>query len=259
MVRIFVWSLLVCLALAGCASTIAFPSLDGAVTVRGKLSQPAGSSPLPAVVLLAPCYGIAPFINEWARWLKTQGYVALVVDSYAPRHSREACLGPPPSVEDVAHDAIAAVAFLKTLPSVDGERIAIMGWSHGASAALKVDTLKRESGLQGIKSLIAFYPGCDELDPDLETETLLFLAGHDDWTPPDACLRLGETMQREGRPLTWQLYPGATHSFDERDADAAAEQGIPNRREVLGHQLYYDLPAARDAHAQVRRFLAKTL
>ena len=258
--RTVVSALFACLLVAGCASTVSFPSLDGRLRVVGKLHRPdRGVERMPAVVLLAPCYGVAPFMKGWAEWLKSRGYVALLVDSFAPRGIREACLGPPPTVEEVMQDAVAGVDYLKSLPFVDADRVAVMGWSHGASAALEVDTFRRQNGLPGLKSVIAFYPGCDDLHPDLETPTLLLLAERDDWTPSGACLSLGEAMVREGKPIKWRLYEGATHSFDEPDSFARREDGPVNAREYLGHELYYDPRATRSAHALVRRFLAEHL
>jgi dienelactone hydrolase len=53
----------------------------------------------------------------------------------------------------------------------------------------------------------------------------------------------------KGAPVTFIVYPGATHAFD---LDAPP-------RVYLGHHLRYDAAAAADAEARVRAFLHDTL
>jgi dienelactone hydrolase len=74
----------------------------------GDLYCPEGAGRLPAVVLLAPCGGVDQFVGEWAGWLKGQGYVVLVVDSFTPRGSRSACQGESPRVSEAARAEVRA-------------------------------------------------------------------------------------------------------------------------------------------------------
>jgi len=126
--------------LGGCASRTSIPTSSGNLTLPADLSRPDGSGPFPAVILLAPCGGVEPFMADWAGWLKDQGYVALLVDSFTPRGARSACQGGPPTVSTAARDALDALAYAKSLPFVDGNRVAVMGWSHGGAAALQASS-----------------------------------------------------------------------------------------------------------------------
>lgn len=54
----------------------------------------------------------------------------LIVDSFAPRGSSNACEGGVPTVPQAAMDAIDARKYLATQPFVDEKRVAVMGWSH---------------------------------------------------------------------------------------------------------------------------------
>lgn len=238
--------------MSGCASRIQFPAVSGysstSLTLVGDLYRPDGSGRLPAVVLLAPCGGVTQHMGSWATWLKGQGYVALIVDSFSPRGSRNACRGESPSIPDAARDALAALSYLTTLTFVDGERVAVIGWSHGAGAALAVSRLTRLdsefAGRPTFRAAVAFYPPCQFLDDSTQTPTLMLLAGRDDWTPTARC------MVTEGqRVLSWKLYPNAYHAFDQPGP----------MRTYLGHVLAYDGSATDASQEEVRRFLAQEL
>jgi len=98
---------------------------------------------LPAI--LHKPVGDGPF----AAW----GYVALQVESFSPRGPRSVETVTP----DVAcRDAYAAKTYLSTLPFVDPENIAVIGWSHGAerTGRLLIDgtSLRRRSKRSNVES-----------------------------------------------------------------------------------------------------------
>ena len=63
-------------------------------------------------------------MNEWARWLTSEGYVALVLDSFTPRGVTNVCgTGRGPTTLDADADAFGALRYLRSLPFVDGERV----------------------------------------------------------------------------------------------------------------------------------------
>jgi dienelactone hydrolase len=240
------------LFMSGCASRIQFPVSSRysptTLTLVGDLYRPDGSARLPAVVLLAPCGGVTQHMGDWAGWLKRQGYVVLIADSFSPRGSTNACRGESPRVPDVARDALAALSYLTTLTFVDGERVAVMGWSHGGGAALAVSRLSRLdyefADRPAFRAAVAFYPPCEFLDVNTQTSTLILLAGRDDWTPPAQCMAAaGERL------VSWKVYPNAYHAFD---------QPAPMRT-YLGHVMAYDGPATDASQQEVRAFLARQL
>jgi dienelactone hydrolase len=148
---------------------------------------------------------------------------------------------------EVAQDAVAAMRHLAGQPYVDRGRIAVMGWSHGASAALEVEFIASVHGVHEPEVVIGFYPWCGSLHPDVRSHTLLFLAGRDDWTPSANCVTLAGELETKGRPLSWVLYKDASHSFD--------QPGPP--RVVLGHQLEFHPLATSDARERVKAFLER--
>src|SRR5260221_7651161 len=80
--------------------------------------------------------------RRWAKELVRQGYVIAIPDSFSTRgHAGGVCVDPSPSRNEVAPlrrlpDAYEALAYLRALPYVDGQRIGVMGGSHGRAATL---------------------------------------------------------------------------------------------------------------------------
>jgi len=96
-----------------------------ATIIEGYLSKPEGDGPFPAVVSMHGCNGLrAASRAAGGEYLKSLGYVAFVVDSFATRGIKEACVSPMP---DRHADAIGALTYLSSLPYVDRGRIALLG------------------------------------------------------------------------------------------------------------------------------------
>ena len=203
--------------------------------------RPDGPGPFPAVVILHDCSGLgskssgAP--GRWAQELMQQGYFVLVPDSFSTRgHADGVCTDPSRSRTQVnpyrrVRDAYAALAYVRTLPFVDGRRVGLMGGSHGGSATLAsivapesdAEPLARERRA-GFAAAVALYPGCasplGSWHANLSgvykpVAPLLILIGEkDDWTPAEPCRRLTEAARAAGYPVAIKVYPGAYHSFD---------------------------------------------
>jgi len=152
---------------------------------------------------------------------------------------------------DRVADAYGALRHLKGLPFVDGDRVVLMGWSHGGWTTLEaIASRPYRSSPDQFRAAIAFYPWCrDALTEPFRVPILVLIGGSDDWTPAKKCedmqARLGP-VNPDAPPLRVQVYQGAHHDFD----DVAA-------RNCCGHTLQYKRDAAKDAEDQVRRFLAE--
>ena len=242
------------ITLSGCATRVSFHSADQTTTVDGTLFKPDGAGPFPAVVLLHGCGGIRTHFVQWAGAIRDMGYVALLVDSFRPRGIRSICASSQTMATmttDRAADAYGALRHLKGLPFVDGDRVVLMGWSHGGWTTLEaIASRPYRSSPDQFRAAIAFYPWCrDALTEPFRVPILVLIGGSDDWTPAKKCedmqARLGP-VNPDAPPLRVQVYQGAHHDFD----DVAA-------RNCCGHTLQYKRDAAKDAEDQVRRFLAE--
>ncbi len=225
------------------------------VALIGYLYRPEGPGPFPAMVLLHTCAGLSTNQHQWGEWFRTRLYAALVVDSFSPRHQNNVCgVGKNPSLSEVGGDASGALAYLRSLPFVDGQRIGVIGWSYGAMAIILAT---RTLAADGARAGVSLYPAC--LGPHLDLRpmepaipVLLLIGSLDDDGTPAPCVEWAAKFQGEGRPVVWHVYPGAYHVFDD---PAIGTGGI----KVRGHTYRYDPGAASDAHVRVQEFLREYL
>lgn len=243
---------------AGCSATTSGLSIS-TTTASGvseqipiKLLKPDGAGRFPAVVIMHDCSGLGPRSSgapeRWAMELLKRGYAVLMPDSFTTRgHAGGVCTDPSPTRTEVSpfrrvRDAYAALAYLRSLPYIDGARVGLMGGSHGGSTTLagivaaesEREPLAREKRA-GFAAAVALYPTCAarlgswrvERQPPTEgpmvtysgvykpLAPLLILIGEiDDWTPAEPCRKLTEAAEHAGYPVKIKIYPGAHHSFD---------------------------------------------
>lgn len=260
--------------LAGCASTAvifdnATPGRPLAVPARHL--RPSGPGPFPAVVLLHGCHGVSASTREWARWLRDEGYVALVVDSWAARSIADGCVPSAPDLPSTERfdDVVGALRHLHATPHVDPDRIGVIGWSNGgvfAIAAVNGPSLERarargvEVPPPGFRVAVAFYPGgCASLVAERVVRPLLVLMGDaDDWIRPGPCVQMVEAMRARGADASIVLYPGVHHYFDVAGQPVTLLPDVVNRNrpgDCCGAIVGHDPAAATDARHRVAAFL----
>jgi dienelactone hydrolase len=259
------------------------------------LLKPEGAGPFPAVVILHDCSGLgarssgAPL--RWGRLLAARGYVVVIADSFAPRGFPDGvCVarGRDPRFALVSYaaraaDAYAALAYLRTLPYVDGRHVGVMGGSHGGSSTLAT-MVEHDTGLgqgRGFAAGVALYPACavhygawgagrriDDRHPIDNADgvyrplaPLLILIGEkDDWTPAAHCQDLAARSRAAGLPVAIKVYAGAHHSFDSN----APVRYVPERRNFnkpdgFGATTGGNAAAWADSIAEVTAFFARHL
>ncbi len=108
------------------------------VTVAGQLRIPkAGTEKLPAIIMVHGSGGLSASADAWAREFNSIGLAVLVLDSFAGR-------GIVSTVNDqsqldhlaMAVDTYRALDILAKHPRIDPARIAVIGYSKGAVAAV---------------------------------------------------------------------------------------------------------------------------
>jgi len=252
-----------CPALAG--SLVEFPNVSerGPATLVGYLARPdrglsalldgAGHSVerFPAVVVLHGCSGISSHSAGIADRLGSEGYVALAVDTLGPRGVDNRCGGT--GSPEQAFDAYSARRYLAQQGFVDAARIAVLGQSMGGNAALyAVDRdMAAQYFTERFQAAIAYYPACVLPLVTLTAPTLILAGERDDWTPAERCREMIAHARPDSAPIALHVYPGAHHAFD--------VAGLQPGRRAFGHWLEYNEPAAKDAEAKTRAFLAAHL
>ena len=296
-------------ALVGAGAQAAVPYSSTAVSVPSAtngvpqdlpatLLKPDGDGPFTAVVMLHDCSGLGPRSSgaplRWGQLLAGEGYVVIIPDSFAPRgFAQGVCeVSPGTRTDNVnplprALDALATLAYLRTLPYVEGEHIGVMGGSHGGTTTVLADTFPTSPSapsasdrLRGFAAAIAFYPGCGGhfgawnvtrngpfgpvtgyIGTYRPVAPLLILIGEkDDWSPAEYCHEMAARAQAAGYPVTIKIYPGALHSFDsDRPPRYVADRHNINRPNGMGATTGGDPAAWTDSIAQVKAFFARYL
>jgi dienelactone hydrolase len=224
--------------------------------IDGYLTKPPGDGPFPAIVHLHDCSGLSKNFKSgadkgyWSEQLAAWGYVVLVVDSFTSRGIEQACAD---AATSRIADAYGGLAWLSRQAFVDASRIALLGFSQGGIATLKIVgerdfvLFENETGHK-IKAAITFYPACPS-DGAMTVPTLIMIGELDNWTRASACRDMMARRTGAGSPVKLIVYPGAHHGFDA----AALQPG----QEYFGHWVEYNATAL--ATEEVKRFLAEHL
>ena len=194
------------------------------VTLAGELRLPASSSGrLAAVVLVHGSGGIGQNIDTWAKDLNSIGIAAFILDSFTGRGIADAVTDQT-QLNDLAMmtDAYRALAVLSKHPRIDPKRIAVMGASKGAIAAVysanaRFRQLYDPAG-PGFAAHVGLYTPCHiRLRDDTKTTGApirMFHGTPDDWIPVAPCRAYVADLREAGADVVLTEYPGAWHAYD---------------------------------------------
>ena len=210
-------------------STVEYQLPDG-TPAKGFLVTPGkkDSATSPAVLVVPEWWGLTEYPKTRARELAAHGYVALVADMYgngettdSPDKAKE--LSGKAYKYGLAKLAAPALAKLKSMPGVDGSKIAAIGFCFGGSTV--ADLVKTGADIQ---AAVSFHGG---LGPDLaadagagrSTPKTPFLVCHGGADPMVKPSQFAQFVQKEieaGVPLTVVSFPGVKHAFTNPEADS---------------------------------------
>jgi carboxymethylenebutenolidase len=208
---------------------VTYPSPEGYDTTRGYLVRPAKQTGrLPGVLVVHENRGLNPHIEDVARRVALEGFMAFAPDALAP-------LGGYPGDEDAARaqfqkldqtktraDMAAAFRYLKGRDDCTG-RVGVVGFCYGGGIAHLLATQ-----LPDLAAAVPFYGNspAPEAAKGVKAPLLVHLAEHDErinaaWPAYEAALKAA------GASVTVHHYPGTQHGFNNDttpryDAKAAA-------------------------------------
>jgi dienelactone hydrolase len=197
--------------------------------ISGELSLPReGAGRLPAVILLHPCTGVSPNVEDWAKELNRMGIASFLLDSFSGRGIDEVCTSMSRlSMGSRVVDTYRALEILATHPRIDPSRIALLGFSHGGRVTLQACMKRfrkiRLSPEREFAAYLAFYPGgCNVTlleSTDIGDRPIrIFHGSDDDWTPIGPCRAYIGRLNQAGKDAGLLEYAGAQHAFDIRTA-----------------------------------------
>lgn len=208
---------------------ITYPSPNGHGEVRGYRVRPAeGEGPWPAVVVVHENRGLNPYIEDVARRLAKDGFLALAPDGlttvggYPGNDEKGRELQSSVDPEKLMNDFFAAVEFLMADPQSSG-KVGITGFCYGGGVANAAAVAYPELG-----GAVPFYgrqPNPADV-PKIEAPLLIHYAEMDErvnegWPAYEAALK------EAGVEYEAHIYPGVNHGFHNdstpRYDEAAAE------------------------------------
>jgi carboxymethylenebutenolidase len=161
---------------------VTFPSPQGNAGMKGYLVRPAAATgKLPGVLVVHENRGLNPHIEDIARRVALENFVAFAPDALAP-------LGGYPGDEDAARqlfpkldqaktreDFVAAAAFLKAHPACTG-KVGVVGFCYGGSVANMLATR-----VPDLAAAVPFYGGqaAAEDVPKIKAPLLVHYAEND--------------------------------------------------------------------------------
>ncbi len=187
-------------------------------TIRAYLARPVDRpGRLPAVIVLHEWWGLNEHAVDVIRRFAAEGYVAAAIDLYS-RQSYKVARTPQEaaqlmnalSTQGALRDINALAIYLRALPSVDGQRLAIVGFSMGAGIALIMAQHNSD-----FKAAVAFYgkvPPIESVDSFL-CPILFHDAGKDAWVTRKEVDGLRQELIRLGKLAQIIRYPEADHAF----------------------------------------------
>src|SRR5512137_745329 len=198
------------------AERVPYPSPQGNATTKGYLVRPAAAKgKLPGVLVVHENRGLNPHIEDIARRLALDNFIAFAPDALAP-------LGGYPGDEDKARelfpkldqaktreDFVAACGFLKSRPDSTG-KVGVVGFCYGGGIANLLATR-----LPDLAAAVPFYgnqPTAEDA-AKIKSPLLIHYAENDQrinagWPAYEAALKAA------GVPYTMHMYPGTQHGFN---------------------------------------------
>ncbi|MDM0046061.1 dienelactone hydrolase family protein [Variovorax dokdonensis] len=224
---------------------VSYPSSGGSGTMKGYLVRPAnaGARKLPTVLVIHENRGLNPHIEDIARRLALDGFMAFAPDALTP-------LGGYPGDEDKARaefakldqgkareDFVAAVTWLKTRPDTTG-KIGAVGFCWGGGMVHQL-TLRVPTLAAGV----AFYGNTPDPSEATKVKTpLLVQRAETDERINAAWPAYEAALKAAGARFTEYQYPGTQHGFnndttpryDAKAAELAWSRTVAFLKEHLG-------------------------
>jgi carboxymethylenebutenolidase len=189
--------------------------------ISGYLVRPAAKGKRPAVVVIHENRGLNPHIEDIARRLALEGFLALAPDLLSisggtpPEEDKARELHSKTNPQDITIAATAAVPFLRTHAESDGN-VGAIGFCFGGSVVNQMASASPE-----LKAGVAYYgsqiPAAQV--PAIKASLLLHYGGLDERI--NAGIPAYEAALKEnGKRYTVYMYPGVNHAFNNETGGA---------------------------------------
>ena len=179
----------------------------------------------PGILVVHEWWGQNEYARKRARMFAKLGYTALALDMYGEGKQAYHPDDAGKFASEVGKDAVvakarfdAALEFLKKEKTVDAANIAAVGYCFGGTVVLEM----ARAG-EPLKAVVSFHGGLGTqhpAEPGKVTARVASFTGEDDpMIPADQVAAFRQEMDKADVTYKAVTYPGAKHSFTNRDAD----------------------------------------
>ena len=193
---------------------VTYPSPQGSGPMRAYFARPKAEGKLPGIAVIHENRGLSPYIEDVARRLATQGFLAVAPDALTP-------VGGYPNDDEKAaqlfsqldpakrnEDLLAAVVYLKSRPDCNG-KIGAVGFCYGGTIVNMMAVR-----FPDLAAAVPFYGGQPSAQDTakIKAPLLIHYAGNDErldagWPAWEAALKANGVKYR------MFMYPGTYHGF----------------------------------------------
>lgn len=183
----------------------------------------------PAVLVVHEWWGHNDYARERADKLAELGYTALAVDMYGdgkvaehPSDAMKFTQSVMGNLTEATARFDAAIALLKANPTVDGEKIAAIGYCFGGSVALTMANAGAD-----LDAVAAFHSGIQlPVMPgeNLKAKVLVCNGADDPFIQPEQVTTFKAMLDSVDADYKYVAYEGVVHSFTSKAADSLAKQ-----------------------------------
>ena len=201
------------------------------VTMKGYMAYDAGvKGKRPGILVVHEWWGQNDYVRNRARMFAELGYTALALDMYGdgktashPKEAGEFSAEVFKNFDAAKGRFNAALETLRKHRTVDRRRVAAVGYCFGGGIVLNM--ARQGADLSGAASFHGSLGAVQTAKPGA-VKAKLFVAhgGADSFVPEEQVDAFKKEMADAGADLTFIVYPGATHSWTNPDADRFAKE-----------------------------------
>lgn len=198
---------------------------DGNADLRGELALPDDGGRHPAVLVLHGGLGLTDDVRAYARRLSEHGFAALAADTYAadgdslePSVAGERMLALQAEPARLRARTQAGLDALASHPSVDGERLATVGFCFGGQCALEL--ARSGADLKATVSLHGLLTTENPAQPGaMRGQVAIFTGAKDPLAPPEHVEQVRAELTRAGAPWQITVFGDGWHGFSDNHSN----------------------------------------
>jgi carboxymethylenebutenolidase len=193
---------------------IKYPGATG--DVRAYLARPKGDEKLPGVVVIHQNTGLVPHIEDVARHVALEGFLAVAPDALSPAGGTPEDLAKASELlqkldsKATTENYVAAVRYLKTHPASTG-KVGVVGFCWGGAVANQVAVNSPD-----VMAVVPYYgpqPAAEDV-PKIKASLLLHYAGDDAWVNKGISA-YEAALKKANVNYKMYMYEGTKHGFND--------------------------------------------